>query len=246
MFNNPVTEKLWHNWLKGGAVSPSGGQAGSNNADMSTGLSRAVNEVARSFGDIPNPVTKGKSVHIVGSRDNLASGVEAMLWEGTNTFETYVSTNIIGQVSSDNVGNTQDIIVEGHTIDGSGNFTFVIQTVTLNGQTGVALGTPLARISQLYNNDSVDFVSGSRIYVSEIGSTIVAGVPLTATEIHLEFPADGNQSLKCSTTFSNNDYAFLTSISYSVRRANAGEIDLFLKIRRKGKTFRTRYISGGI
>jgi len=60
----------------------------------------------------------------------------------------------------------------------------------------------------------------------------------------MEFPGDGNQSLKCATTFSKNDYAFLTEIAYSVRRNQTGEADIFLKVRNKGGVFRTQYVGG--
>lgn len=48
--------------------------------------------------------------------------------------ETYATGNTIDFLVSDNASDTEVVRVEGHTLSGS-NLTFVVQNVTLNGQT---------------------------------------------------------------------------------------------------------------
>lgn len=120
--------------------------------------------------------------------------------------ETYVASDLITTIISDNAGDTEDVKVEGHTISG-GVFTFVAQTVTLTGQTAVTLATPLARVSRVVNVDSTDLTG--RIYVCET-DTFTSGVPDTDAGVHLIIEAGLNNSEKGATTLSDSDYWVIT------------------------------------
>lgn len=198
-------------------------------------IQQAKNVIFQTYGDNVSVQEKGKNLLKFGRSDSASTSSSTVWYQGGN--ETYVSTNAIDTISSSNAGDTQDVTVEGHTVDGSGNFTFVEQTPTLNGQNKVVLSTPVARVSRVYNNNSTDF--GGDIYVYE-DDTISGGVPNTAAKIHLKAPAGSiNSSLKAATTLSENDYLLLTTLICSVTEKKSAFGEFNLQIREKGKVFRT-------
>jgi hypothetical protein len=148
--------------------------------------------------------------------------------------ETYVGTNIITHFSSSSASDTEIIKVEGHTVDGSGNFTFAVQTVTLVGQTKTALTTPLARVTRVVNTGSTDLIGNIYIYQDD---TVSAGVPTTGAKVHLIVEAGLNNSEKASTTISSNDYWILTSFYGDCLEKTAAFGILHLEIREKGGVF---------
>lgn len=149
--------------------------------------------------------------------------------------ETFVSTNAIDTVVSTSAGDTEDIVIEGHTISG-GVFTFVTQTATLTGQTEVTLSTPLARCTRLYNDDSTELAGVISVFQGTDGST--AGVPTTAADVHLQLGAGEQQSEKASTTISNTDYWIVTRFYGDVLEKTASSAEIHLEIRQNGKVFR--------
>lgn len=171
-------------------------------------------------------VDKGKSLIKFGKNNALTTSWETVWLVGGD--ETYQTDNVIDTIVSDNAGDTQEVIVEGHTIDSNGDFTFVVQSATLNGTTNVALGTPLARANRMYNAGSADFAGTVRVF--ENGGTD-----------HLTTEGDNNQSLKAATTISKDDYWIITGLTVSVNRQNTRSVDFALQIREKGGVFRTRF-----
>lgn len=200
-----------------------------------TWLAHAVREIKGNWGHDVDVVRKRKSLLKFGRNDDIGTAWETVWAFGGD--ETYASTNAIDTVSSSNAGDGQTVTVEGHTIDGSGNFTFSIQSATLNGQSKVVLGTPLARASRVYNTDTTDFAGTVYVYEDD---TVTAGVPDTAAKVHLSAPTDDNQSLKAATTISNTDYWIITQIYAGVARQNSRSVDFRYQIREKGGVFRSR------
>ena len=206
-------------------------------------FAQATNEVLSTYGHNVSVVDKAKSLHKFGQRADVGTTkVTVFDITGVND-ESFLSSNLIDTISSGNAGNTQLIVIEGHTVDGDGNFTFVVQNATLNGQTKVPLVTPLARVSRLANIDSTNFVASSRVYCYQ-DTAIVAGVPTDTSKIHIETTATNNQSTKASTTLSSKDYLLLSFFNVSVRR-NSGtpEVEFSLEVREKGGVFRTRFVT---
>ena len=114
-------------------------------------VDQAIREIKATYGDIVSVSRKAKSLLKFGANFDLASsGTAETVWAQGGD-ETYVSANSIDKFSSSSGDDTGTMVVEGHTIDGSGEFTFVTQSVTLQGQTEASLTTPLARSSRLYN-----------------------------------------------------------------------------------------------
>lgn len=158
--------------------------------------------------------------------------VAAAAWEtvaeqqGSEINETFVSTNIIDSISSDDQSNDVGLIVtiEGHTIDASGNLTFVTQTATLDGtdaRTEVTLTTPLARATRAYIGasgtfDSPQAVPTGNIYIYDNTGGQSLGVPSTAAGTKLMIVAGATQSEKCATTISQDDVWVITEFSCAI------------------------------
>jgi len=208
-------------------------------------LALAMREVQTSYGDIIDPFKKGKSLLKFGKHLDLntADGRETVWTLGSRAGagnETYVSTNIIDTVSSSSASDAQSITIEGHTNSGTASnpiFNSVTQTVTLNGQNKVTLGTPLARVSRAYDNDAVAFAGDVFVYED---TPITAGVPDDFTKAHLEIRGTigDTQSFKASTTFSNTDYFICTGGFVSIRKAQTALVDFVLEVRAPGSVFR--------
>lgn len=200
-------------------------------------LVQGEREIQSTYGDYVSIDKKAKSLIKFGkSADLSTNGLQTVWTVGGN--EVYVSDNTIAYVSSSDATDVQEVTIEGHTVTGTGfdqEFTFVVQNVTLNGQTPVALATPLARTSRMYNNNGQELVG--RVVVYE-NTTVVGGVPSDATKIHLDIPAGFQSSFKAATTFSKEDYYLLTGAYGAVSLKQSAAVDFYVEIRDAGKTFR--------
>ena len=196
-------------------------------------LVQAEREIEATYGDRVSIDRKAKSLVKFGRSAELGTtGLETVWTVGGD--ETYVTDNTISYISSSSASDTQQITIEGHTVDANGDFTFSIQTVTLEGQDAVALGTDLARVSRAYNSDSTELAG--RVVVYE-NATVVGGVPTDETKIHIDIPQGFQQSFKAATTFSNEDYYLMTGFYGAVSAKQAGSVDFYVEIRDKGKVF---------
>lgn len=201
-------------------------------------LQNAIDTILDSYGDIVR--VKPKSLLKFG-RNDVVGSTRVMIWQNGTVSETLATTNSIDTISSAATGDTQAIYLEGHTVSGTGinqQFSFVTQTVTLNGRNKVSLTTPVARASRAYNTSST-YLSGS-VYVYE-DTGITNGVPNNTSQTHLVIIPTEQQTLKAATTFSNNDYAAITKIYGSVNKKTAASVDIRLEIRAPGGVWRTQF-----
>lgn len=199
-------------------------------------LQNALDEIESIYGD--TCYIKPKSLAKFGSNVEVPNTGYATLMtlpSGTDN-ETYPTGNDITTVSSSNAGDTQNIVIEGHTLSGS-NLTFVSQTATLNGQSQVTLATPLYRMTRIHNDDSTDFAGSIYGYQTD---TTTGGVPDTDSKVHLIVPQGENQSFKGATSLSSQDYWLITGISAAVNEKTSASVDVELQIREFGKVFRTQ------
>jgi hypothetical protein len=195
-------------------------------------LVQAEREIQAQYGDVVSIDRKAKSLIKFGKSAELGTtGLETVWTVGGN--EVYVSDNTISFISSSSASDTQQITIEGHTVS-NGEFTFVVQTVTLNGQTPVGLTTDLARVSRAYNDDSTELVG--RVVVYE-NTTVVGGIPSDETKIHIDIPLNFQQSFKGATTFSNTDYYIMTGFYGAVSAKQAASVDFYIEIKDQGKVF---------
>jgi len=209
--------------------------------DESALIAQALNNIWLNFGDRVSVSQKGKTLYKFGRNADIGTSFETVWNTGGN--ETYATDNVIDKFSSSNAGDTQEIIVEGHTIS-AGKLTFVTQTVTLAGQTETALTTPLARVNRAYNNGTTDFAGTIYIYEDD---TVTAGVPQTASKIHAEV-TEGNQTEKCATSISNTDYYIITAFTgYCFTKASR-TVEFLVELREVGttnKVFRRTFSTAG-
>lgn len=198
-------------------------------------LEHAKHVVFSTYGDTISVEDKAKDLLKFGHNTEVGTDPATVAHQPIGILhETYVSDNLITSVISDSASDTQEVVIEGHTIS-AGVFTFVVQNATLTGTTVVTLTTPLARVSRLYNNNSVDMVGN--IYVTE-DDTYTLGVPDTDTKVHMIVEAGENQSEKAATTISNNDYWIIQSYSGDMLKKVAAFAEVELQVRLVGKVFR--------
>ena len=203
-------------------------------------ITQAIREIAATYGDSVSVADKAKSLLKFGRNTEVGTntdGYTVMTLAGSERHETYVSTNAIDSISSASTSDTGDVVIEGHTVSG-GNFTFSIQTCTLNGRNKVTLDPPIARSTRAYNDGSTDLVGP--IYVYQDG-TITNGVPDTASEVHLMIPAGKNQSQKSATTISSQDYWIVTSVvAVCLEKSATAFSQVDMQVRLQGKVFRDK------
>jgi hypothetical protein len=152
--------------------------------DAESGLAIAKGEVVGStfihkFGGAPDFDEGDGQVTIWDGADD--SGIDEMLYN-------YSTTNDIDSLSSDSASDTVDIEVQGLDVD----YNVVVQTVTLTGQTRVALTTPLMRVFRLKNVGSVNLVGDVYCYVN---TAISGGVPVDTTKVRAIIHFPNNQTL---------------------------------------------------
>lgn len=197
-------------------------------------LVQSEREIEQQFGEKVSIDRKAKSLIKFGKSASLPAGSLQTVWTvGGN--ETYVDDNTIDSISSSNVNDNQEIYLECHTVDAEGNFTFLTQTVNLNGQTRVALPVPVARVSMAYNNNGTEIQGRVAVYEN---TTLTSGIPTDVSKIHIDIPLGLQESFKAATTFSNTDYFVLTGGFGSVSSKQAGAADFYLELREQGKVFR--------
>jgi hypothetical protein len=200
-------------------------------------LVQAEREIQATFGDVVSIDKKAKSLLKFGKSDELSADTMETVWS-YGGHETYVQDNSINTISSSNAADNEEIYLECHTVEGTGTdqkFTFLTQTVSLNGQNSVSLPTPVARVSTVYNNNGTELLGS--VYVYE-GSATVGGVPQDGTKVHGHIPQGFQQSFKAATTFSNEDYYILTGGFGSVSNKQPASVDFYLEVRSAGKVFR--------
>lgn len=198
-------------------------------------IDRAEKEIKAKFGQAALVREKNESVIVQGRNENLNTDEETVWSYGG--IEVYAVGNDINSISSSDAGDDQVVTLEGHTLV-NGVLVFTRQSATLNGQNTVTLQTPLHRITRLYNVDSSDIIGDVYVYVA--GGAVVGGVPQVAADVHLSTTISTNQSLKCSTSVSNDNYFIITGVTAAVDRQQTRSVDFRLKVREQGSVFRTR------
>lgn len=198
-------------------------------------MEQAKRVIFAMYGDRVSLEAKNKDLLKFGHHAAVQTSGTTLMTLPTGIYnETFVSTNIITSLISSSAADTEDVIIEGHTISG-GVFTFVVQTATLTGQSVVTLGTPLARASRIYNSNGEPLIGVISVCEND---TYSSGVPDIDTGVHLQIRAGMQQSEKASTTISNIDYWVITSFYADMLEKTSASADVDLEIRLVGKVFR--------
>lgn len=189
-------------------------------ANVEDGLSIAQGKVSgtssvRKFGDNPDIDT---------------SSTPEDIWEygGTYNFST---TADIDSVSSSNAGDNQVMRVYGLDT----NWNEVVQDVTLNGQTRVALTTPLIRSYRAYNTSGTDLAGIFYVYVN---TAISSGVPTDGTKVRAVVDSHHNQTLMAIYTIPAGKTAYFMSAYVSLSSSKTSGATMTFRARLFGGVFR--------
>lgn len=195
-------------------------------------LADAINRIEENNGDVVSVWNKAKILTKFGRNETVGTSWETLAeFQGSEPNETFLTTNIIDSiVSSSGSDTTQTIVIEGHTVDVSGNMTFVSQEAALNGQTEVTLGTPLARCNRMYVKESGTFGTTPTALVGDVvvydnTDGITSGVPDTDAAVKCIIKAGETQSQKAATTISSTDYWILTGFSAAFGVSGGPSVD---------------------
>ena len=202
----------------------------------------AIDEILDTYGD--TVILKPKTLFKYGKNIDLDASVPETIWT-VGGDETLLTGNTIDTIVSTDAADVYEVLIEGHTL-AAGVFTFVVQSVTLTGQTDVALTTPLARCSRISNNNGTDLVG--TVTVFDTTGTSSSGVVTPATAIHNEIEIGHQQSQKCQTTFSNTDYGIITAVNGGASAKLTALVEFDLQIKEVNKVWKTKYqwgTSGG-
>lgn len=195
-------------------------------------LVQSEREIQSTYGDVVSIDRKAKSLLKFGKSAELTANTLETVWTvGGN--EAYISDDGITHISSSSASDTQEIRVEGHTISGD-DLTFVVQLVTLSGQTPVALNTGVARISRISNNSGTELVGRVVAYEDTATSN---GVPTDETKIHIDIPLGFQQSFKAATSFSKEDYYVMTGFYGAVSAKQSAAVDFYIEIKKPNGVF---------
>lgn len=201
-------------------------------------VANAEDGLAISKGD----VTGLSFTHKFGNAPDFDTGDnEITIWDGANDAGlaamayTYSSTADIDRLSSSDNGDTQDIEVQGLDT----NYDLVNQTITLTGQTPVALTTSLIRVFRLKNVGSTDLAGDCYCFVN--GAT-TGGVPDTATDVRAVILIGNNQTEMAVYTVPNGKTGYLRSwFAASAGAKKATNYVMKLQARPDGQVFQLKH-----
>lgn len=193
----------------------------------------AIWAISKDTGDAVSVKAAATPLRVMGQREDITTVLATIGEFGGENDETLLSTNGITHVISSNVGDTEPLVLDGFTIS-SGAFTAAEQTVTLNGQTPVALATPLARLITMRN-------SGATLLVGDVfsyeGGTTTLGVPDDATEIHNQIVAGRQRADKAACVAADGQYIIITEVVASILKKATGIVDISFEVRLSGGVF---------
>lgn len=190
-------------------------------------------------------VTGHSTVQKFGNASDFDSGDGIItVWDGAEDGTAwelmryvYSTTADIDSISSTSVGDTHEIAIQGLDSD----YNLVNQLVTLQGQTRVALNTPLIRVFRAYNNNSVDLTGHVIVYVN---GTISGGVPTNKSNIRAVIDPLNQQTEMAIYTVPAGKTAYLTRGYASTSGANkASNYVVRFFAREFGKVFRLQNVN---
>ena len=206
-------------------------------------VSLAIKEIQEQYGDVV--AVKSKTLRKFGRTANASSGtVTVMTLPSSELNETFLTSNKIDYIVSSSTGDVGTLSVEGHYYDADNNLIFATQNITLNGQTPAALTTSLSRCSRIYvangtfQSPASNLVGNIYAYAST-SVTVTAGVPQTASAVKCMVAAGQNQSEKCATSFSYQDYCIITGVYAGISKGNSNvNVDIDMEYRAQGGVWR--------
>lgn len=181
-------------------------------------------------------------VHKFGEAENIdPADAFVDVWDGSNDSNalktyTFSTTADIDYLVSANNGDTQDIEVQGLDT----NWDLTIQTITLTGQTKVALTTALIRVFRMKNMGTTDLSGNVYCFVD---CTVTAGVPQTAANIRSIVQSSNNQTLMAIYCIPNGKTGYVYRRWAAIASKISGYSTLRSLARPTGGVFQLKYSS---
>ena len=200
-------------------------------SDNSSGLAIAQGNVTgvsnvNKFGNAPDFDTGDGEVYVWDGADDANENLM------TYTFST---TADIDRLSSSSASDTMPIEVQG--LDA--NYDLINQTITLTGQTPVALTTPLIRVFRLKNVGAVDIIG--RVYCF-VNVATTGGVPNTLTNIRALIDNGSNQTEMAIFTVPAGKTGYIDEVYASTAGGSrASNYIIKLRIRPFGQVFQLKH-----
>lgn len=149
----------------------------------------------------------------------------------------YSTGSDIDSVVSDSAGDNQVIEIQG--LDGDS--LPLTQSVTLNGQTRVEIGSSFYRVWRMKNTNSTDNAGHVQCYVS---GAAPGGVVANGSDIRAIMQPENNQTLMAVYTIPNGYTGYMRDWYASTAGANrAANYDIRLKARPSGGVFQLKHLN---
>lgn len=193
--------------------------------DLSVSSLTQAAGVATCTTSVAHNLSNDEWVNVEGANETEYNGIVQVTVTGASTFTYTVDSGATSPATGTIITNSQ-------------NKTFVVQEKTLQGQTKIALDTPLARSSRTFvpSQNRATNTEGD-IYVYE-DDTVASGVPDTDSKVHLIQPANRNQSEKASTSLSSEDFWIVQSYHAHIFTKQSSFANVILQKREVGGVFR--------
>lgn len=210
--------------------------------DVESRTQRAIDRCLSDYGAVVSISEKDKALTKYGQNALLGTS-EATIMQlpaGIDN-ETYVSTNIIDSISTNDSDAAGSVRVEGHYLDADSNFIFHVQFPTLDGQNEVTLSQPLARISRLRKVAGSTVLAASKLVYGydNTGVTLASGVPDVDAQVHIIMDSNEGTSLKGASTISSSDFYLIEGLLLGVNKKTTANVDFRLKVREQNGDFIT-------
>lgn len=202
-------------------------------SDNSSGLAIAKGDVTgasyvHKFGNAPDFAQTDGTITLWDGADN--ANINQMVYQ-------YSTTADISQISSSSVLDSQQIQIQGLGSDSA----ILIDTVTLQGQVKVAIGTSFLRIVRLVNINTSDNVGYIYVYVD---GAITSGVPNTPSNVRAVIQPGYNQTLMAVYTVPKAKTGYIRDWFASIAGANkTSNYVIQLRVRPPGGVFQLKHIS---
>lgn len=166
---------------------------------------------------------------------NIASATPSTIWNFPDEpVYTFSSTAAIDSISSDNVGDSVPIFIDG--LDE--NFNISIQTPVLDGQNRIPLDPPLIRVNEAFNASGTDLLGN--VYIYEDNTPLNGGKPIDTAKVKsFILLSEENSLIGVLTTPAAHTGFFLGSHVTISKQPAAGNAIFTAKIRTFEGVFRT-------
>lgn len=219
------------------------GVFGNINASVSGNLltTDAENGLAISKGE----VTGSTYIHKFGNAPDFDDGDgEVTIWDGADDASVdqmqyvFSDTNDIDSIISTSTADGQDVEIQGLDV----NWALTNQTVTLTGQTRVAIPTALRRVFRMKNVGTSNLAGIVSCYVTN--APTVAGVVTDSTLVRSVVNNGNNQTLMAVYSVPASTTGYLRSFFASTAGANkASNYKVRLKARPFGQVFQVKHVT---